>query len=222
MSIFLKSLDKAELELQQAQEDMAAAECLMESGFYKGVANRLYYSMFHGVSSLFSKDGIRLKSHAGSHNLFIREYSIKGIFPEEDAKIYSQLQTLRESSDYDAYYSVSEKDVKDKIPYVKGFIERITQYKGMFIEVVNTVVARANDSSAKSFTAEQYSLLNKFKESLDPSEKKEPYFDLWNIVLQEIKNKKLNIYPEWLEDTHQELMDFASGKVRDSSYSLKI
>ena len=47
MSDISKNLEKAKLELSQAQEDFKAAELLAESGFYSGASNRLYYSLFH-------------------------------------------------------------------------------------------------------------------------------------------------------------------------------
>ena len=70
MSDISKNLEKAKLELSQAQEDFKAAELLAESGFYSGASNRLYYSLFHGLCSIFAKDGIRTRTHRGCHNTY--------------------------------------------------------------------------------------------------------------------------------------------------------
>lgn len=213
MSDISKNLEKAKLELSQAQEDFKAAELLAESGFYSGASNRLYYSLFHGLCSIFAKDGIRTRTHRGCHNIFMKEYTMKGVFPEEDAKVYSQLQTLRELGDYDTFYSVKEKDVKAQIPVVKDFLERASRYRGMYDIVIDAVINRAKDPSAKLFSKEQYEFLEKFKSSAGP----ESFPDLWDAVVTEMEARSLRINPKWVEDTHQELMDFADGKVRDQS-----
>ena len=157
------SLKKAELEILKAKTDLNEAELLYASDFYAGASNRLYYSMFHGVSAIFAKDGIKTKTHKGSHNVFIKEYTMNGTFPENAAKTYSQLQSVRESGDYDCFYTVKKEDVANQIPTVKDFLEQVTQYKGTIMSAIDTLICRITTPNAKQFSAEQVAALQSIK-----------------------------------------------------------
>lgn len=92
-------------------------------------------------------------------------------------------------------------------------INDLEKRKSLKGNTINAVIDRAKDPSAKSFTKEQYEFLEKFKSSAGP----ESFPDLWDAVVTEMEARSLRINPKWVEDTHQELMDFADGKVRDQS-----
>ena len=92
-------------------------------------------------------------------------------------------------------------------------INDLEERKSLKENTINAVIDRAKDSSAKSFSKEQYEFLEKFKSSAGP----ESFPDLWDAVVTEMEARSLRINPKWVEDTHQELMDFADGKVRDQS-----
>lgn len=93
-------------------------------------------------------------------------------------------------------------------------INDLEERKSLKGNTINAVIDRAKDPSAKSFSKEQYEFLEKFKSSAGP----ESFPDLWDAVVTEIEARSLRINPKWVEDTHQELMDFADGKVRDQSH----
>lgn len=92
-------------------------------------------------------------------------------------------------------------------------INDLEERKSLKGNTINAVINRAKDPSAKSFSKEQYEFLEKFKSSAGP----ESFPDLWDAVVTEMEARSLRINPKWVEDTHQELMDFADGKVRDQS-----
>ena len=92
-------------------------------------------------------------------------------------------------------------------------INDLEERKSLKENTINAVINRAKDPSAKSFSKEQYEFLEKFKSSAGP----ESFPDLWDAVVTEMEARSLRINPKWVEDTHQELMDFADGKVRDQS-----
>lgn len=92
-------------------------------------------------------------------------------------------------------------------------INDLEERKSLKENTINAVIDRAKDSSAKSFSKEQYEFLEKFKSSAGP----ESFPNLWDAVVTEMEARSLRINPKWVEDTHQELMDFADGKVRDQS-----
>ena len=84
----------------------------------------------------------------------------------------------------------------------------------MYDIVIDVVIDRAKDPSAKSFSKEQYEFLEKFKSSAGP----ESFLDLWDAVVTEMEARNMRINSKWVEDTYKELMDFADGKVRDQSH----
>ena len=92
-------------------------------------------------------------------------------------------------------------------------INDLEERKSLKENTINAVINRAKDPSAKSFSKEQYEFLEKFKSSAGP----ESFPDLWDAVVTEMEARNMRINPKWVEDTHQELMDFADGKVRDQS-----
>ena len=85
----------------------------------------LYYSVFHAVNALLIKDGHKVQTHQGTHIVFSMRYIKNGTFPAEDGRLYSQLQTMREESDYNCIYDVDPEELKSKLPPAKNLIDRI-------------------------------------------------------------------------------------------------
>ena len=54
-----------------------------------------------------------------------RHYVKTGILPKEDGAFYSQLQTLREKSDYNCTYYATEEDTAPRIALTEAFIEKV-------------------------------------------------------------------------------------------------
>ena len=56
----------------------------------------------------------------------LHQYYIKtGVLTKEDGVFYSQLQTLREKSDYNCTYYATEEDTIPKIAIAENFIEKV-------------------------------------------------------------------------------------------------
>ena len=106
------------MELEKAERIFAEYEVLQKAGFWGTLVNRLYYSAFHAVSALLINDGYEVGTH-------------KGAVIREDGRFYSQLQTMRESADYNCSYEVTEEDVISRIEPVRLFIDKIKQYIAM-------------------------------------------------------------------------------------------
>ena len=118
------------LEYEKAVTFLAQAEGNASIGFWDVVANRLYYSVFHAVSALLINDGHKVGTHKGAILMFGQHYVKEGIFPIEDAKLYSQLQTMREKGDYNCVYQTSEDEMRPLIEPVREFIGRVGQKLG--------------------------------------------------------------------------------------------
>ncbi len=61
----------------------------------------------------------------GTHIVFSMHYIKNGIFPAEYGKLYSQLQTMREESDYNCIYDVDPEELKSKLYPAKNLIDHI-------------------------------------------------------------------------------------------------
>lgn len=117
-----------ELELEKAENIFAEHEVLLKAGFWSTLANRLYYSLFHAVTALSINDGHEVGTHKEAAIRFQQYYVKKHIFSVEGGRFYSQLQSMRESADYNCSFEVSENDVLTKIEPTRQFIEKIKQY----------------------------------------------------------------------------------------------
>lgn len=88
-------------------------------------ANRMYYACFHAVSALLVSDGHPVSTHLGTRITFGKYYVKTGLATPEEGRLYSQLESLREKSDYDILFNVSSDDVTPLLPLVDSFLETI-------------------------------------------------------------------------------------------------
>ncbi len=113
------------LEKEKALNTFAEIEILRQAGLWNNIANRLYYAAFHAVSALLIHDHYNFGSHQGAviglHNNYVRT----GILSKEDGAFYSQLQTMREKSDYSCTYYATEEDTAPRIEKTKAFIDKV-------------------------------------------------------------------------------------------------
>lgn len=116
------------MELEKADRIFAEYEVLQKAGFWSTLVNRLYYSAFHAVSALLINDGYEVGTHKGAVIRFQQYYVKTGKFSVDDGRFYSQLQTMRESADYNCSYEVTEEEVISRIEPVRLLIDKIKQY----------------------------------------------------------------------------------------------
>lgn len=113
------------LELKRARETYDDICCLISANRLNGAANRMYYAVFHAVCALLIHDGHQVSTHKGSHALFSLHYIKTGILPREYGLLYSQLQTMREESDYNCAYDVEMDEIEQRLKPAKRLIEDI-------------------------------------------------------------------------------------------------
>jgi len=113
------------IRLQRAKETLVEIEGTMHLGYWRIVANRLYYACYYAVSALLIKNALTAHTHAGVINQFGLHFVTKGLVSKEQGKFYKQLFNLRQSGDYDDWFSVDEKDVAPLLEPAKQFIETI-------------------------------------------------------------------------------------------------
>lgn len=112
-------------ELEKARNTLCEVDALIENNLWNGAANRLYYAVFHAISALLTHDGHQVSTHQGSHALFGLHYIKTEILPAEFGRLYSQLQTMREESDYNCIYDVTPDELTEKIEPAKRLIDAI-------------------------------------------------------------------------------------------------
>ncbi len=97
-------------------------------GHWDTVANRLYYALFHAVNALLIRDGHSVNTHRGVISMFGNYYIRTGIFPSSAGRLYSDLQTIRNNSDYNCSYDATEDEIKPLVEPTKQLIETIGKY----------------------------------------------------------------------------------------------
>ena len=113
------------LEKEKALNTFDEMSVLRQAGLWNNIANRLYYAAFHAVSALLINDQHNIGSHQGAVIMLHQHYVKTGILSKEDGAFYSQLQTLREKSDYNCTYNATEADTAPRIEQTKQFIDKI-------------------------------------------------------------------------------------------------
>lgn len=115
------------LELKKARDTYDEIGILTAANRWSGAANRLYYAVFHAVSALLIKDGLQVNTHRGSHAAFSLHYIKTGVLSREYGRLYNQLQTMREESDYNCVYDVEPEELMSRIEPAKQMIDDIEQ-----------------------------------------------------------------------------------------------
>lgn len=113
------------LELKKARETFEEITILTTANKWSGAANRLYYAVFHAINALLIHDGHITNTHKGSHAVFNLNYIKTGILPIEYGRLYNQLQTMREESDYNCVYEVEADELRERIEPAQKLIEEI-------------------------------------------------------------------------------------------------
>ena len=116
------------LELEKAEQTFAETTILCNGKLWSNLANRLYYALFHAMSAMLIADHHEVGTHRGVTNRFHMYYVKTGIFTKEDGAFYSQMQSMREESDYNCSFNVTENDIMARIEPTRQLIEKIKNY----------------------------------------------------------------------------------------------
>ena len=116
------------LELEKAENTFAETEILRQAKFWSNLANRLYYSLFHAMTAMLVNDHHEVGTHKGAANRFHMYYVKTGLFTEQEGALYSQMQSLREESDYNCSFNVTESEVVARIEPTRQLIDKIKRH----------------------------------------------------------------------------------------------
>ena len=107
-------IEKSHLTFQEAQS-------LIQSEFWSGSVNRLYYSCYHIVKALLLKSDIKASTHNGVRTEFFKYFIKTGILDKKASILYSDLMNKRQECDYDDFFVFEKADVLPLIDEVKEF-----------------------------------------------------------------------------------------------------
>jgi uncharacterized protein (UPF0332 family) len=104
------------------------ADKILEIGDYKTVANRSYYAVFSAMRAVLSLDNFDSKKHSGVISEFRRKYIKTEVFPIELSDTITELEYVRQNSDYDDFYVISKQKVSQQLDLAKEFVTVIEKH----------------------------------------------------------------------------------------------
>ena len=113
------------LYLSKCDETLNDARLTRDQGRWNASANRLYYALFHAITALFVSDEIPVHSHNGMKIKFGKEYVLTGLATDEEGKLLSKMETMRERADYDATFTATEALINERFNQVEKMILHI-------------------------------------------------------------------------------------------------
>mgnify|MGYP002624998048 CR=1 FL=1 len=115
------------LYIKKSDEALDDARLTYNQARWKASANRLYYALFHAITALFVCDGIPAHSHNGMKVKFGKNYVLTNLATEDEGKLLSQMETMRERADYDATFMASESVLSERFERVEQMIQHIKE-----------------------------------------------------------------------------------------------
>lgn len=101
----------------------------------------------------------------------------------------------------------------------KGVCDYIRAERPKYL-VMEAMIERTIDSSAKAFTSEQQQVILNYLKDFDSVDKKmQALSPLWE---EACKDYRMDVYDEWKEPVKEELNNLASGILRDNSQGIKV
>jgi uncharacterized protein (UPF0332 family) len=117
--------DLIQYRLNRALETFEEAKILAENEHWNAAANRLYYSCFYAVNSLFIKMNIASKTHTGTKNQFHLHFIKTNLVDKIQGFLYSKLFTLRNTGDYEDFINYDRETIEPLFPKVEIFLNSL-------------------------------------------------------------------------------------------------
>jgi len=111
--------------LQKAKDTLQEIDTHIENKFWNTAINRLYYACYYAVSGLLLKHKINSQTHAGVRQMLGLHFIKTGVIPNELGKLYSNLFNMRQSGDYDDFFTFEKDDVLINLSPANELIQKI-------------------------------------------------------------------------------------------------
>ena len=111
--------DLSRYRLSLALETLDTAKMCYDNGKYRDANNRTYYAVFYAIRAVLALEGTDFKRHKDVLAYFNKEYVAEEKLPRQLGKRVSKLKIIREESDYNDLYVISETETKTKLLTLK-------------------------------------------------------------------------------------------------------
>ena len=99
-----------------------------DNGKYRDANNRTYYAVFYAIRAVLALEGTDFKRHKDVLAYFNKEYVAEEKLPRQLGKRVSKLKIIREESDYNDLYVISETETKEQIESAEYIYKEIRSY----------------------------------------------------------------------------------------------
>lgn len=116
-----------EYRMAKASETLEEARYNFDGKHYNLAINRLYYACFYAASALLINNKVEASTHAGVKSQFHLLFIKTGIIPIDKGATLSVLFGLRQSGDYDDFFTADEQLVEMYMPQAVDFVSMISE-----------------------------------------------------------------------------------------------
>lgn len=114
----------------RAEESLAAAAALLDSGYADIAASRAYYAAFYAACALLLSADKRYSKHSGVLAAVHRDFVRTGRLADEHGRVLNWLSELRGIADYGESRHVPEDEAREAILGARRFLEGCGQLLG--------------------------------------------------------------------------------------------
>ncbi|NBC17041.1 MAG: HEPN domain-containing protein [Bacteroidetes bacterium] len=111
--------------MSRAYEALDEARLLAAADHWKTCVNRLYYACFYATRALLGAHDYYAKTHSGVHVLLNKHFVKPGLFPREQAALYSELMDQRLEVDYDDFVTLDPTTVRSWMKQSRQFVQTV-------------------------------------------------------------------------------------------------
>lgn len=113
--------------LEKANKTYKQAFDSIPLGYWEMTGNRLYYAAYYAVSALLLQKGLTVQTHSGIIQMLGLHFVKTGLLDKNLGSLYGKLFSLRQKSEYDDTFDLTENDVMPLVEPTKKLIEEVSQ-----------------------------------------------------------------------------------------------
>jgi len=113
--------------IEQANECLQSAEIAIETSLKTSI-NRSYYCIFHAMRAVLALDKFDSRKHSGIISAFRQRYIKTGEFDPSFSDVIGAAFEVRNESDYEDFYIVSESEAQQQLIDARTFLAATVMY----------------------------------------------------------------------------------------------
>ena len=112
-------------ELSLAEEELRAADALLQGGLARVSLTRTYFAVFHAARSLLYAAGFEPRTHGGVSHLFNLHFVKTSRFEPGASLVLARLQKYREEADYARAFVIDAASAREELDAARAFVETV-------------------------------------------------------------------------------------------------